>query len=587
MNSPGDRWSPWILGNLICVFAFATRVSGAEAFFSGGSSSFYFSSVLHGIEEETVFTSPDQWPECPPIRVCCPRNTSERDGRPKGTGEFVHSLDSTLGNYVSDFYSYVSGGLDQHGKLGLDLPPDDLDQDGLPDVIQPGKPFQGRVAGTMTWTSGVFPAQSIFCTLSRDTLRTVGNYDIDLPVGAGQQNWKGIWALYAVSGSITYSRVRPNDVELKFRFVAPDGSIHSYAGKGLMEVDAEGVLRPTENLPWSLIGSNGQSISFQDLTLKRQPGKGVFVGSGIFQLPLWFQKFPTAQPSACPEFQLAAGSFAQFKLVVKDLTDEDHDGVADLITALPPTPTFPVFSIQPDPVYARPGDDVVLRVQALGKPPIVFQWYRGDQPVAGASGMILTLRNVGAKDAGDYRVTASNPYGETDSRAARVFVSRPSPEPRITQPLKSLELKLGDPVLFRVVADGEPELGYQWTKDGQELIGIKGAEFRLIAASSQDIGDYSVIVTNRYGRATSGPVALVLQGYPPRPSMRGLRLSARGPEIDCNVRVGLKYRLETSLDAVVWSPLNLFTATNSLHTVKHNFATAQPARFYRVVALGP
>lgn len=585
MNSLGARWNPWLLGYFTFFVSFSTRLLGSEAFFTGGSSSFYFGSILEGVGAETVFTTPDKWPECPPEVLCCVRHTSEGDGRPKGTGEFVRSPSSTLGNYLSDFYSYGSGGLEQHGRIGLHLPLDDVDQDGLPDVIQPGKFFQGTVSGTVSWTSGVFPARSISCKLSREALLSMGNFDLDLTDGNGQKNWKGLWALYTVSGSIVYSKARPNDVELKLRFVAPDGSIQSYGGRGLMEVDAEGILRPTENSPWALAGNGGQSISIQEFALKRRPGKGVFVGGGTFVLPLWFQKSRVLQPAGCPDFQLPEGSFAQFKLLLNDSSDDDHDGVPDILTALPPTPAVPVFLTQPEPVYARPGEDVVLRVQVSGKPPILVQWYRGDQLLANAIGPVLTLRTVGAKDAGDYHATASNEHGVINSKAARVFVSRPSPEPRIKEPLKSLELKPGDPALFRVVADGEPELGYRWIKDGQELVGISGAELKLTAVSPPDIGDYSVIVSNRYGRSTSGPVALVVLGYPARPSMRGVRLTARGPEIDCAVRTGSKYRLETSVDAVVWSPLNLFTATNSIHTVKHNFATAQPARFYRLVAL--
>lgn len=577
----------WGVMYLVLMAAVEIRVRAAEALLKGGSDSFYFGPAVESIGKETVFTSPDQWPECPSVDICCFRHTLEGGDRPVGSGEFIQVSQSNLGTYVADFYSYEDGGLKQHGRVGLDVPLIDLDKDGLPDAIQVGLPFEGLVSGAVSWTSGQTPSRSIACRMSRDAIGTLGSYAFDTAFGSEKRRWSGVWGLYIVSGSMVYTKARPNEVELKFRFITPDGVPHSYAGRSKFQIDSEGVLRPMDPDPLILAGIGGESMSISTIELKRQPGSGRFIGTGLFGLPSWIKGAGLPRTAACPEFAWPPMTYSRFKLQLNDSLDGDQDGIPDILAALPPKPLLPAFLSHPEPIYARPGEDVLLRVAVTGENPILLQWYRGEVPVAGANGPVLLLRKVAAKDAGDYRVIAHNAHGSTQSKAARVYVSKPAPEPRITQSLKSLEVKPGAPALFRIVAEGEPELSYQWIKDGHVLTGVQGAELRLNSVVPADIGDYSIIVTNRFGGITSGPVSLVLEGYAPRPSLRGMRLAARGPEIDCNVRVGYRYRLETSVDAVVWTPLSLFTATNSVQTLKHSFATAQPARFYRLVGLSP
>lgn len=572
---------------LVLTAAVGIRVRAAEAFFKGGSESFYFGPAVESIGKETVFTTPDNWPECPSPLVCCYRHTLEGEGRPLGSGEFVYGKQSILGTYISDFYSYEEGELKDHGKVGLDVPLTDLDKDGLPDAIQVGLPFEGLVSGAVSWTSGQTPSRSISCRMSRDAVGTMGSYTFDTAFGAGQRRWSGVWGLYVVSGSMVYTKGRPNDVELKFRFVTPDGFPHSYAGRAQFQIDLDGVLRPIDTEPLKFVGSGGETMAISSFELKRQAGSGRFVGTGVFSLPFWIKGVGMPRTAACPEFDWPPAPYSRFKLQLSDSQDGDQDGIPDILAALPPVPLLPVFLSHPEPIFARPGEDVLLRVAVTGEHPILLQWYRGEVPLEGANAPALLLRRVAAKDAGDYRVIAHNVHGSTPSKAARVYVSKPAPEPRITQSLKSLEVKPGAPALFRIAVEGEPEFSYQWIKDGHVLTGVQGAELRLNSVVPADIGDYSIIVTNRFGGATSGPVSLVLEGYAPRPSLRGLRLAARGPEIDCNLRVGYRYRLETSVDARVWTPLSLFTATNSVQTLKHSFATAQPARFYRLVGLNP
>src|ERR1043166_1946356 len=91
----------------------------------------------------------------------------------------------------------------------------------------------------------------------------------------------------------------------------------------------------------------------------------------------------------------------------------------------------------------------------------------------------------------------------------RLITSRPrggattTTPPQITiQPL-SQTVTAGSSVTFSASATGTEPLSYQWKKNGQDIPTATGASFTISAAASSDEADYTVVVSNAAGSATS------------------------------------------------------------------------------------
>lgn len=67
----------------------------------------------------------------------------------------------------------------------------------------------------------------------------------------------------------------------------------------------------------------------------------------------------------------------------------------------------PVITQQPLSQTVNAGATLTLSVKATGAGPLSYQWLYNDHLIPGATGATFTLPNVGAPDAGSYRVSVS------------------------------------------------------------------------------------------------------------------------------------------------------------------------------------
>ena len=79
---------------------------------------------------------------------------------------------------------------------------------------------------------------------------------------------------------------------------------------------------------------------------------------------------------------------------------------------------------------------------------------------------------------------------------------------------QSLAVNVGAPAQFSVVAAGPRPLAYQWRKNGTNLAAATATFYAIVAASTNDTAQYSVVVTNAYGSTTSAIATLTV--LPPR-----------------------------------------------------------------------
>ena len=83
--------------------------------------------------------------------------------------------------------------------------------------------------------------------------------------------------------------------------------------------------------------------------------------------------------------------------------------------------------------------------------------------------------------------------------------------PEIIEQPQGRAVKEGSAVTLSVVAAGPGLLSYQWHKEGAPLVGATGARYTIESVSAGDLGNYTVVVSNEVGEATSTVATLTLK----------------------------------------------------------------------------
>jgi hypothetical protein len=117
---------------------------------------------------------------------------------------------------------------------------------------------------------------------------------------------------------------------------------------------------------------------------------------------------------------------------------------ADVVNAIV-VPQPLAIAMQPSNQDVFEGGNALFMVQAVGTPPLLYQWQKGDTDIVNATNATLTLTNVTTSQAGAYRVIVSNSAGFTNSTDAILTVTIPTP-PAVTS-IADLR-KLVDPVNY-------------------------------------------------------------------------------------------------------------------------------------------
>ncbi|PYI84218.1 MAG: hypothetical protein DME26_13630, partial [Verrucomicrobia bacterium] len=88
---------------------------------------------------------------------------------------------------------------------------------------------------------------------------------------------------------------------------------------------------------------------------------------------------------------------------------------------------------QPADAYAVEGQTVTLGVVASGSPLLRYQWFKNNNPILDATNADYTIMFPVQTNAGNYRVTVSNPASSTNSRTASLTVLPDKVPPVITE----------------------------------------------------------------------------------------------------------------------------------------------------------
>ncbi|HYG23331.1 MAG TPA: hypothetical protein VEH04_11155 [Verrucomicrobiae bacterium] len=191
----------------------------------------------------------------------------------------------------------------------------------------------------------------------------------------------------------------------------------------------------------------------------------------------------------------AAGTFSRyFGLPVKGV-------VKIYATETNVPPQAPQIISHPRSLFALFGSDVTLFGTAAGAQPLAFSWLKDGAVLDGAVSSTLTLTNFSALQLGDYQLVASNSFGSVTSLVATVSTAT---APSIVQDLPAFSGSTnGGTVALQVDITGTAPFGFQWYRNSGSQFGLTNNPLVLSNLNASITGNWYVIVTNAYGRATS------------------------------------------------------------------------------------
>ena len=160
----------------------------------------------------------------------------------------------------------------------------------------------------------------------------------------------------------------------------------------------------------------------------------------------------------------------------------------------------PFFNTAPANANVYPGDSTNFNLNAGGPGVITYQWQFNSNNIAGATNTTLNLFNCQLTNAGFYRLVASNSFGSTPSLNAQLAIRL---EPRITQNPAPLNADASDTVNFSVAYSSLSAVSFQWFFNSAPIVGATNNPLVIPTVSSNNAGNYSVVITNSNGSATS------------------------------------------------------------------------------------
>jgi rhamnogalacturonyl hydrolase YesR len=165
--------------------------------------------------------------------------------------------------------------------------------------------------------------------------------------------------------------------------------------------------------------------------------------------------------------------------------------------------TAPVITVHPQDQTVCDGSSVQFCVTATAASS--YQWKKDGTNTPAATGSCYTINPVTTADAGNYTCVVSNSCGSTESNVATLTVNT---APVITVHPQDKTVCDGNSVQFCVTPTGASS--YQWKKDGGDIPGATVSCYTINPVTAADAGNYTCVVSNSCGSATSNPATLTV-----------------------------------------------------------------------------
>ncbi len=244
-----------------------------------------------------------------------------------------------------------------------------------------------------------------------------------------------------------------------------------------------------------------------------------------------------------------------------------------------PPPAPPSITNQPQGKVIHQGGSATFSVGATGAAPMSYQWRFDGANLSGETGSSFTVNNAQPLHEGEYSVIVSNPGGVAMSESALLNVV--VPPLIITHPV-SRSVQAGEDVTFSVVTDGTGPFSYQWRRNGTNITGATEDLLTLDGVQTNAAGNYSVVVTNAAGSATSAEAALEVLPLLPPVFEQINRLADGRIRLAVSLAPGGDYVLQVSTNLTFWADVITLMATNGNMEFIDDDSTNGLLRFYRL-----
>ena len=176
------------------------------------------------------------------------------------------------------------------------------------------------------------------------------------------------------------------------------------------------------------------------------------------------------------------------------------------------------------------GLPVAIRATVTGLEPMTFRWRKDginlsdSARILGARSKSLLIEDLQPSDAGLYQLVAQNAFGVDSTEEISLTVelgTDPTVALKINSQPTDQEQPAGGSAVFSVSAVSSETISYEWMKDGQALsndssvLGAQSSQLQLLDLTTNDAGDYSVVVRDSSGDSeTSGLATLTVIAAP-------------------------------------------------------------------------
>jgi hypothetical protein len=352
---------------------------------------------------------------------------------------------SEPGVFETDYFSSFQGGLSEYGFMLFDLPTNDADANGLPDILQ--RETTVNASFSAGYGKMDFPGTSSFAfsgQLRRNAGTLRGDYDLRIEVGGRTIDYTGgHWSLLRLDGTVEYSRETQNSLRLILTLTAGAGSSARLTGSAIYSVpNADQLVLPQ----LTLTGSGNSQIIFAPTTLTRSSHR--YAGNAV-----------AADGNVASPWP----DYTRFVVEAVDDNDSNTNGVPDLTD-----PTEAPDTTLPRAAFTTPADNAkvtnaVLTVRGTASDNIGIarvEWAVGTNAFQTATGTNNWSAQVPLEFgtnfifavAYDYRTNMSNiPVRRVIRLPTSQLMLRVSGQGRVTPNLDGATLIIGNPYTVTAV----------------------------------------------------------------------------------------------------------------------------------------